>query len=119
MNRTTHAPARSARNNRKVAVVRRSAGNAGAIIGTSTKNGELMTVDEVRATEKAPVVAARKMSAGVGSTWPDAATERSTASVAMRTSYAAMKKPMNGLTSRRRAAENAWSANRTSVNGQS
>ena len=31
---------------RKVAVVRRSAGNAGAIIGTSTKNGEPMTVDD-------------------------------------------------------------------------
>src|SRR5262245_32119232 len=101
MKSTTHAPATSARNNRKVAVGRRSAGNAGAIIGTSTKKGELMTVDEVRATEKALVVAARKMRAGAGSTWPDAAMERSTASVAMRTLYAVMKKPMNGLTSRR------------------
>src|SRR6478752_9701846 len=98
MNSTTHAPAASARNRRKVAVVRRSAGNAGAIIGTSTKKGEPMTVVEERATEKAPVVAARKMSAGVGITWPVAATERSTPSVAMRMSYAEMKKPMNGLT---------------------
>src|SRR6188472_1881364 len=99
MNSTTHAPATSARKSRKVAVVRRSAGNAGAIIGTSTKKGEPMTVDEESATEKAAVVVARKMSADGGSTWPDAAMERSTPSVAMRTSYAVMKKPMNGLTS--------------------
>ncbi len=46
MNSTTHAPATSARNSRKVAVARRSAGNAGAIIGTSTKNGEPMTVGD-------------------------------------------------------------------------
>src|SRR5215212_6012741 len=104
MNRTTHAPATSERNRRKVAVVRRSAGNAGAIMGTSTKNGELMTVGEESATEKAPVVAARKISAGAGSTVPVAAMERSTASVAMRTSYAEMKNPMNGLTRRRIAA---------------
>jgi len=104
MKSTTHAPATSARKSRKVAVARRSAGNAGAIIGTSTKNGEPMTVGEERATEKAAVVEARKMSAGEGSTCPVAAMERSTPSVAMRTSYAEMKKPMNGLTSRRSAA---------------
>ena len=48
-----------------------------------------------------------------------AAMERSTASTAINTSYAEMKNPKNGLTSRRIAAYSAWSAKRVSVNGQS
>src|SRR5215207_5938567 len=99
MKMTTHAPAMTARTSRKVAVVRRSAGKAGAIIGTSTSTGELITVDDVIRKEKVPVVAARKSSAGAGRIVPDAATERSTASTAMRTSNAEMKKPRKGFTS--------------------
>ena len=86
MKMTTHAPAVTARTSRNVAVARRSAGNAGAIIGTSTNSGELITVDDVSRNEKVPVVAARNSSAGAGRIAPDAATERSTASIAMRTS---------------------------------
>src|SRR5919107_2324513 len=104
MKMITQEAATIARNNRNVAVARRSAGNAGAIIGTSTSSGELTTVDDVSTNEKVPVVAARKSSAGAGSVLPVAAKDRSIASTAMSTSNAEMKKPMNGFTSRRTAA---------------
>src|SRR5215208_7570750 len=104
MKMITQPPATIARNKRKVAVARRSAGNAGAIIGTSTRSGELTTVDDVSTKEKVPVVAARTSSAGAGSVVPVEAMERSTASTAMSTSKAEMKNPMNGFTNRRTAA---------------
>ena len=104
MKTITHAPAATASTSRKVAVVRRSAGNAGAIIGTRTSTGELTIVGDVIRNEKVPVVAARKSSAGADRLVPDEARKRSTASIAMSTSKAEMKNPRKGFTSRRAAA---------------
>ena len=78
-----------------------------------------MTSGDDMRNEMVPVVAARKSSAGAGRIFPAAAMERSTASIAMRTSNAEMKKPRKGFTSRRAAAYSAWRANSTRVNGQS
>ena len=103
-NTTSHPAATSARTSRKVADERRSAGKAGAIIGTNTKYGEPMIVGDCVTNANAPEVAARKISAGPGSVVPCEATNRSTASTAMSMSYAPMKKPRNGFTSRRDAA---------------
>src|SRR6478672_1879046 len=80
MKTITQPPAMIARASRKVAVVRRSAGNAGAIIGTRTNSGELMTSGDDIRNENVPVVAARKSSAGAGRIVPVAATDRMTAS---------------------------------------
>src|SRR3954470_14610092 len=75
----------SPRKNRKVAAEGRSAGYAGAVIGTKKKIGDAMMVGDCVIHAKAPLVAARKTSAGPGSGVPREAMKRSTASVATST----------------------------------
>src|ERR1700737_4455457 len=114
-----HANATSASRKRKVAEKGRNAGNAGAVMGTKKKNGDAMIVEACVSHANAPLVAARKTSAGVGSGVPRDATKRSTTSSAISKSYTDMKNPRKGFTKRRVAAYSAWAAKRTTVTGQS
>src|SRR3954467_5696364 len=82
---TIHAKATIARKKRNVAAEGRSAGYAGAVMGTKKKIGDAMMVGDCVIHANAPLVAARMTSAGPGSGVPRDAMKRSTASVATST----------------------------------
>ena len=83
---TIQPAAMNAITRRNVAAERRSAGNAGAIIGVKKKNGEPSTSGDCVTKVNVAVVAARKISAACGSGVPRALMYRITASIAIMTS---------------------------------